>query len=105
MKNLLKNLLKNRWTTRTRPRRRTALLAVGALASGLLLISPQPASAANLVKKSVVGAGHAEKQQVQLMVKTLLPSADFKGADAADALAIAICHAHHRIVAALKVSA
>jgi crossover junction endodeoxyribonuclease RuvC len=61
--------------------------------------------AANLVKKSVVGTGHAEKAQVQLMVKTLLPNADFKGADAADALAIAICHAHHRTIAALKVSA
>lgn len=61
--------------------------------------------AANLVKKSVVGTGHAEKAQVQLMVKTLLPSADFKGADAADALAIAICHAHHRTIAALKVRA
>ena len=61
--------------------------------------------AANLVKKSVVGTGHAEKTQVQLMVKTLLPSADFKGADAADALAIAICHAHHRTIAALRVSA
>jgi len=52
--------------------------------------------AANLVKKSIVGTGHAEKSQIQLMVKTLLPTADFKGADAADALAIAICHAHHR---------
>lgn len=52
--------------------------------------------AANLVKKSVVGAGHADKVQVQLMVKTLLPAADFSSADAADALAIAICHAHHR---------
>ncbi len=52
--------------------------------------------AANLVKKSVVGAGHADKVQVQLMVKTLLPTADFASADAADALAIAICHAHHR---------
>ena len=61
--------------------------------------------AANLVKKSVVGTGHAEKSQVQLMVKTLLPSADFKGADAADALAIAICHAHHRGMAALRISA
>ena len=61
--------------------------------------------AANLVKKSVVGTGHAEKTQVQLMVKTLLPSADFKGADAADALAIAICHAHHRTIAALRISA
>lgn len=55
--------------------------------------------AANLVKKSVVGTGHAEKGQVQLMVRTLMPAADFKGADAADALAIAICHAHHRVSA------
>jgi crossover junction endodeoxyribonuclease RuvC len=61
--------------------------------------------AANLVKKSVVGTGHAEKTQVQLMVRMLLPGADFKGADAADALAIAICHAHHRGVAALRASA
>jgi crossover junction endodeoxyribonuclease RuvC len=61
--------------------------------------------AANLVKKSVVGTGHAEKSQVQLMVKTLLPAADFKGADAADALAIAICHAHHRTINALRISA
>lgn len=53
--------------------------------------------AANLVKKSVVGTGHADKGQIQLMVKTLMPAADFKGADAADALAIAICHAHHRV--------
>ena len=57
--------------------------------------------AANLVKKSVVGTGHAEKAQIQLMVRTLLPTADFKGADSADALAIAICHAHHRRSAAL----
>jgi crossover junction endodeoxyribonuclease RuvC len=61
--------------------------------------------AANLVKKSVVGTGHAEKAQVQLMIRTLLPSADFKGADAADALAIAICHAHHRSINALRASA
>ena len=58
--------------------------------------------AANLVKKTVVGAGHADKNQVQLMVKTLLPQADFKSADAADALAIAICHAHHRVSLAMK---
>jgi crossover junction endodeoxyribonuclease RuvC len=61
--------------------------------------------AANLVKKSIVGTGHAEKEQVQLMVKTLLPAADFRGADAADALAIAICHAHHRGMAALRLRA
>jgi len=59
--------------------------------------------AANLVKKSVVGSGHADKAQMQLMVKTLLPTADFSGPDAADALAIAICHAHHR--ADLKIRA
>jgi crossover junction endodeoxyribonuclease RuvC len=52
--------------------------------------------AANLVKKSVVGAGHAEKGQVMMMVRTLLPAAGVGSADAADALAIAICHAHHR---------
>ena len=50
----------------------------------------------NLVKKSVVGAGHAAKQQVQMMVRTLLPGAALECADAADALAVAICHAHHR---------
>ncbi|KFL25203.1 crossover junction endodeoxyribonuclease RuvC [Paradevosia shaoguanensis] len=61
--------------------------------------------AANLVKKSIVGTGHADKDQIQLMVKTLLPSADFKGADAADALAIAICHAHHRAYRKLAVGA
>ncbi|CDP52912.1 Crossover junction endodeoxyribonuclease RuvC [Devosia sp. DBB001] len=61
--------------------------------------------AANLVKKSIVGTGHADKDQIQLMVKTLLPSADFKGADAADALAIAICHAHHRTYRKLAVGA
>jgi crossover junction endodeoxyribonuclease RuvC len=51
---------------------------------------------ANLVKKSVVGVGHAEKGQVQMMVRTLLPGCLTTSADAADALAIAICHAHHR---------
>ena len=61
----------------------------------------------NLIKKSVVGAGHAEKKQIQLMVKMLLPKATFGSADEADALAIAICHAHHlqgagRLAAALR---
>ena len=50
----------------------------------------------NLIKKSVVGAGHAEKRQIQMMVKMLLPKATFANADEADALAIAICHANHR---------
>jgi crossover junction endodeoxyribonuclease RuvC len=52
--------------------------------------------APNVIKKSVVGAGHAEKIQVQHMVKLLLPRALMKTADSTDALAIAICHAHHR---------
>jgi crossover junction endodeoxyribonuclease RuvC len=51
---------------------------------------------ANLVKKSIVGAGHAAKQQVGMMVRTLLPGASLATADAADALAVAVCHAHHR---------
>ena len=50
--------------------------------------------APNQVKKSVVGVGHAEKAQVHAMIKVLLPRAEVSGADAADALAIAICHAH-----------
>jgi crossover junction endodeoxyribonuclease RuvC len=53
---------------------------------------------ANLVKKSVVGSGHADKNQIAMMVKTLLPASNAKKADAADALAVAICHAHHRKV-------
>ncbi len=51
--------------------------------------------AANLVKKSVVGTGHASKDQIGLMVRTLLPKSGKVSADEADALAIAICHAHH----------
>ena len=50
---------------------------------------------ANLVKKSVVGTGHAQKDQVGMMIRTLLPASGRVGADEADALAIAICHAHH----------
>jgi crossover junction endodeoxyribonuclease RuvC len=50
----------------------------------------------NVVKKAVVGAGHAEKKQVQVMIGFLLPKAIFESADEADALAIAICHANYR---------
>ena len=60
--------------------------------------------AANLVKKTVVGAGHAEKAQVAAMVRVLLPRADPATADAADALAVAITHAHHRRARALSLS-
>ena len=52
--------------------------------------------ATRLVKKSVVGVGKAEKEQVAAMVKMILPSAKAESADAFDALAVAICHAHHR---------
>ena len=51
--------------------------------------------APNKVKKTVVGVGHAEKQQVEHMVRMQLPGVQITSADAADALAIAICHAHH----------
>ncbi|WP_144097159.1 crossover junction endodeoxyribonuclease RuvC [Croceicoccus sediminis] len=50
--------------------------------------------AARLVKKSVVGTGAADKTQVQAMLRVLLPTAKVEGADAADALAVAIAHAH-----------
>ncbi len=50
---------------------------------------------ANLIKKSLVGNGHASKDQMMMMVKVLLPSAMMGSSDEADALAIAICHAHH----------
>jgi crossover junction endodeoxyribonuclease RuvC len=52
--------------------------------------------APNAVKRTIVGVGHAEKEQIRMMVRALLPRAEFDTDDAADALAIAICHAHHR---------
>jgi len=58
--------------------------------------------APNLVKKTVVGAGHGDKDQIRMMIGVLLPKADPKTHDAADALAIAITHAHHRASAILK---
>jgi crossover junction endodeoxyribonuclease RuvC len=78
----------------------TSTLKLG-LARGVALLVPALAGLAvheypaNLVKKSVVGAGHAAKEQVQMMVRRLLPGAAIASADAADALAVAICHAHH----------
>lgn len=52
----------------------------------------------NLVKKTVVGTGHADKKQIAMMVKRLLPKSDAQSPDAADALAVAICHAHQRTI-------
>ncbi|MEM8704325.1 MAG: crossover junction endodeoxyribonuclease RuvC [Pseudomonadota bacterium] len=71
-------------------------------ARGIALLVPSLAGlpvaeyAPNLVKKTVVGTGHAEKEQIRAMVKILMPRATFNSDDAADALAIAICHAQHR---------
>jgi len=79
----------------------TSTLKLGQ-ARGVVLLTPARAGldvyeyTPNQVKKTVVGAGHAQKEQVQMMVKTLLPTAVFDSADAADALAVAICHAHQR---------
>jgi crossover junction endodeoxyribonuclease RuvC len=71
-------------------------------ARGIALVVPAKAGvpvaeyAPNLVKKSIVGAGHGDKVQVRMMVGVLLPKADPRSDDAADALAIAVTHAHHR---------
>lgn len=75
-------------------------------ARGVALLAPATAGIAvaeyppNLVKKTVVGTGHASKEQIQMMVRTLLPGSAAESADAADALAVAVCHAHHRASAA-----
>jgi crossover junction endodeoxyribonuclease RuvC len=71
------------------------------LARGIALLVPAERGlpvfeySANLIKKSVVGVGHADKQQIETMVRRLLPGAALQAPDAADALAVAICHAHH----------
>ena len=66
-------------------------MLVPALA-GLIVAEYAP----NAVKKAVIGVGHGEKRQIHMMVRVLMPKATFDTDDAADALAIAICHAHHR---------
>src|ERR1700691_2669721 len=71
-------------------------------ARGIAMVVPARAGvpvseyAPNLVKKSIVGAGHGDKAQVRIMIGVLLPKADPSTDDAADALAIAVTHAHHR---------
>ncbi len=84
-------------------------------ARGIAMVVPAKAGvpvaeyAPNLVKKSIVGAGHGDKVQVRMMIGVLLPKADPSSDDAADALAIAVTHAHHRtsvvLRAAIKVAA
>ena len=69
-------------------------------ARGVVVLAPALAGlpvaeySANRIKKSIVGAGHAAKEQVQMMVGRILPGCQFSSPDAADALAVAICHAH-----------
>src|SRR2546423_1211419 len=58
--------------------------------------------APKLVKKPIVGAGHGDKAQIRMMIGVLLPKADPQSEDAADALAIAVTHAHHRDAALLR---
>jgi crossover junction endodeoxyribonuclease RuvC len=88
----------------------TATLKLGQ-ARGVAMLIPARAGIAvaeyapNLVKKTIVGAGHGEKEQIRAMLRVLLPKADPPSHDAADALAIAICHAHHRQSYVLKVAA
>jgi crossover junction endodeoxyribonuclease RuvC len=80
-------------------------------ARGVAMLVPARAGLAvaeyapNVVKKTVVGAGHAEKRQIRVMISMLLPRAVFDRDDAADALAVAVCHAHHRATAALRIKA
>ncbi|MBU6396766.1 MAG: crossover junction endodeoxyribonuclease RuvC [Rhodospirillales bacterium] len=85
-------------------RNASATLKLG-YARGVALLAPAQAGipvfeyGAKTVKMAVVGTGGADKEQVGLMVRRLLPGAAQKRADAADALAVAICHAHHRSTA------
>jgi len=71
------------------------------MARGIALLTPALAGLSvaeylpMIVKKAVVGTGHADKQQVAMMVARLLPGCEVASADAADALAVAICHAHN----------
>jgi crossover junction endodeoxyribonuclease RuvC len=80
-------------------------------ARGIAMVVPAKAGvpvaeyAPNLVKKSIVGTGHGDKAQVRMMIGVLLPKADPSSDDAADALAIAVTHAHHRQSVLLKVAA
>jgi crossover junction endodeoxyribonuclease RuvC len=86
----------------------TATLKLGQ-ARGVAMLVPALAGLAvaeyapNAVKKTVIGVGHGDKKQIHMMVRVLMPRASFDTDDAADALAIAICHAHQRQSAAARV--
>ena len=76
-------------------------------ARGVAMLAPARAGlevaeyAPNAVKKAVTGAGHGDKRQIQHMLAMLLPKAEYDTEHAADALAVAICHAHSRVPARL----
>ena len=78
-------------------------------ARGIAMLVPARAGLAvgeyapNAIKKAVVGVGHADKAQIAHMIKLQLPGVELAGPDAADALAIAICHAHHLQSASARV--
>ena len=88
----------------------TSTLKLGQ-ARGVAMLVPARAGlrvseyAPNAVKKSVIGVGHGDKKQIHMMVKVLMPKAEFKSDDAADALAIAIWHAHNRTALSHKLAA
>ena len=88
----------------------TATLKLGQ-ARGIAMLVPAKAGlsvaeyAPNLVKKSIVGAGHGDKAQVRMMIGVLLPKADPSSDDAADALAVAVTHAHHRQSVVIRMAA
>lgn len=79
-------------------------------ARGIAMLVPAQAGlpvaeyAPNAVKKAVIGVGHGDKKQIHMMVKVLMPKASFDTDDAADAIAIAICHAHNRHSAASRLA-
>lgn len=80
--------------------------ARGAILLALSLAGiPTAEYSATIIKKSVVGNGHADKNQISMMVKVLLPQSTAKSADAADALAVCICHSHHRTMKKITESA
>ena len=80
-------------------------------ARGIAMLVPARAGLAvaeyapNLIKKTIVGAGHGDKAQIRMMIGVLLPKAAPETEDATDALAIAVTHAHHRQSAVLRVAA
>ena len=88
----------------------TATLKLGQ-ARGIAMLAPARAGlrvaeyAPNAVKKAVIGVGHGDKKQIHMMVRVLMPKATFDSDHAADALAIAICHAHHRTSPAWRMAA